>query len=355
MRGAVALVMVAGACGRIGFDALDAALPPAAWLPNFTYRKAVTIHAATSTTLASFPVSLLTTDPDLPNANIVITDASGETELPLEIVAFDPASHTLEAWVAPASLPPGETTLYLYYDGPAEPHTSPWSGGFVGAWHMVLAGGAVADSAGGHTVSGSGSAIPASAVGIVGSAAAFDGVSSELSIADPPDGSLDFGTQSFSFSVWVDVTQSVGMYDIPIYKGGGSPCDNGYDMELGTHPWKTGIADGSQKAEITFGMESQFLGGWVQLVTVVDRGSSLLVGYVNGAAVPSTDISAIGSVDSTTSFRISDAQSAPFNGLIDEPRVYNRALSADWVALEYANLARRSQTVTFGAQETQTP
>jgi len=35
-------------------------------------------------------------------------------------------------------------------------------------------------------------------------------------------------------------------------------------------------------------------------------------------------------------------------GIVDEPRVYDHALSADWIAVEYANFARRDQLLSIG-------
>jgi hypothetical protein len=81
----------------------------------------------------------------------------------------------------------------------------------------------------------------------------------------------------------------------------------------------------------------------VYLVVVVDRAAQQAYGYADGAYVSSVDISGIGSTTSTKSFEVGvDSGGAPFHGTADETRVYRQALTADWIATEYANLTSAS-------------
>ncbi|MCE7886341.1 MAG: hypothetical protein DYH13_02400 [Alphaproteobacteria bacterium PRO2] len=67
-----------------------------------------------------------------------------------------------------------------------------------------------------------------------------------VAIGDPADGSLDFGTGSFSYGLWVYATGSAGSYDMPWNKGGGCATCRGYDMEFGSGSWTTYIGDGDE-------------------------------------------------------------------------------------------------------------
>jgi hypothetical protein len=171
----------------------------------------------------------------------------------------------------------------------------------------------------------------------------FDGQASPnndaIAIGDPADGSLDFGTGSFSYSVWVYVTSSAGQYDMSWFKGGSSAATIGYDFELGTSAWAVNIADGSTTHSVYLDDESSYLNQWVHLVGVVDRGTNLFSAYVNGTPYNSVDITSLGSVSNNYSATIGSHPTGtyPFSGKIDEVRVSGTAITADWIATEYNN------------------
>ena len=136
----------------------------------------------------------------------------------------------------------------------------------------------------------------------------FDGTDDILAIGDPVDGSLDMGTSSFSYSVWVNVTSSAGTWDMPWWKGGSSAGTTGYDMELGTGGWAALIADGSTNPTVAFGTEAEFLHDWVQLTAVVDRSTDVYRIYANGSYKGETSISGFGSVSNSSSATIGNDQ-----------------------------------------------
>jgi|GEM_PF-2091179 len=145
--------------------------------------------------------------------------------------------------------------------------------------------------------------------------------------------SLNFDTGSFSYSSWVYPTESVGKWDMPIYKGGASKSVPGYDMELGTDGWTGCISDGTQVKMVGLGNETN--NRWVYLVVVVDREQNKMFGYRDGSLVSSVDIKGFGSVSSGQPLWIS-RPGYPFKGLIDEVKVYNRALTADEIKKNFA-------------------
>lgn len=214
--------------------------------------------------------------------------------------------------------------------------------GLVGHWKLNEASGpTAADSATGND--GTYTNSPTPTAGYYNNALEFSGntganaTNDRLAIGDPADGSLDFGTNSFSYGLWLYATGSVGTYDMPWTKGGGCVGCRGYDMEFGSGSWTTYIGDGDEVNTSTVSA-SPILNAWTHVMVVVDRPASKHNTYVNGALVTSDTISAtFGSVDTTTVATIGASSSGayPFLGMIDDVRVYNRALTADEVDLLY--------------------
>lgn len=152
-----------------------------------------------------------------------------------------------------------------------------------------------------------------------------------VTIPDPASGVLDFGTNSFSYGLWVYVTATAGNYDMPWAKGGGSVTSPGYDMEFGAGSWTSYICDGDECHTRNLS-GSPILNSWTHILVVVDRTAALHRVYVNGAlatsgAIPGT----FGTVSNTRPVNIGSGNlgSNPFLGAIDDVRVYSRALTAN--------------------------
>jgi len=303
--------------------------------------------------IAGYPVAVkLRTDDDLRDhaeadgADIAFTGADGLSLLPYEIEKYISRDGYLTAWVKlPRLEAAAETVLYLYYDHPgtasmADPYAT-WDDYAVGVWHLTAGTtrGAYDDStrAGNHGARASRGQEPRDAGGVAGRSRAFDGSDDSIILGDPGDGSLDFGTQSFTYSVWVHIDAAVGSWDMPWYKGGASAGDPGYDMELGTSTWRGGISDGSMIRTGQFGADPDLDGRWAHLVTVVDRPANAFVLYADGAEVDRIDITGLGSVDNDSTAYIG-REVYPLLGRVDEVRLHRRALTADEVAVEHDNL-----------------
>jgi len=168
-------------------------------------------------------------------------------------------------------------------------------------------------------------------VGKIGQALKFNGKNSHVDIGDPADGSLDFGTNSFSYGLWVYATGNYGEYDMPWYKNGASAGGTGYDMELGSYGWQADVSDGTNIVSATF-LASGIYNKWTHLFVVVNRSTGRLLTYVNGSIAngAGNDISTMGSFSTGIGARIGAGylMRNPFLGKIDDVRVYNRALSA---------------------------
>ena len=374
---------LAFACGRLGFnsDAHDAdttdgvvgadatleidAYAGAPWIDGFARRKPVAIHPPSLTAnLTEFPVAVrLNADPELAAAaqsdggDLTFTTGDGTTQLSHQIEHFDGQTGTLAAWVRlPVFAASADTELFVYYDTPSvidqQDIAGTWAGPFAGVWHLSDDPSSPRDSSV-NSNHGSSDNPPVSVDGIAGLALDFDGIDDIVSFGDPGDGSLDFGTSSFSYSVWVRVTTSVGSFDMPWFKGGASPGQAGYDMELGTTSWSAHMADGTTIVSTSFGQEGNFLGRWVHLVVVADRQANVLTLYADAIPRADNSLASLGSLSNGTNASISrDAQ--PFRGRVDEVRVYSTALSQDWITAAYRNLVDLG-FMTIGPEEQRPP
>lgn len=364
-----ALPLALGALGACNFhveaagpatgddDAAIVDAPPAPWLTGFAQRKSIDLQGR-STPLVGFVASIaVDADPDLVGATaLTFTAADGQSPLPAELVTFDPASGQLDAWVTTTLAAGGPTRIFLYYGTGSAPLTaSPWTPRYAGVWHMARGGtnnDTAADSTLLHDAKAIGTEIPLSVPGMVGEAREYDGSNDSMSIADPPDGSLDFGISSLTVGLWVRVEQSAGPYDMPLYRGGANATNGGFDFELGTGGWVAGFCDG-QATQITpsFGQETALLHAWHYLVAQSDRTTNVVRTFVDGVQVTELAFPR-GSINSSTPVKFGDS-TYKFRGRLDEIRIIAEALSPDWIAAEYANAAQRAQFVTFGPAEQQ--
>lgn len=167
-----------------------------------------------------------------------------------------------------------------------------------------------------------------------GSAISLDGIDDSILIGNPSDGHLDFDTRSFSFSAWVNKTANVGPWDMPMWKGGNSARNTGYEMECGASACSAFISDGTTIVGARFAANgSAFIGRWVHFTAVVDRGRQELRSYVDGVLVSTSDISMVGSVTEPDplygALRIGGGLSGSFqhSGSVDDVAIWNNALT----------------------------
>lgn len=339
--------------------ATDTTIGP--WLAGFSFRKPVTITRTTgSETLASFPVAVII-DSDAAiaqhalasGADLVVTSDDGATRLDSQLVGYDGSTGKTELWVRIPQLATGTTSLFLYYGATAQ-STNPggvWPSQFRAVWHLSeTAGSSASDSAGTHTLDqGTAEAIPGHEAGIAGLGRSHDGDNDLIFLADPADGSLDFGASSFSYSIWVNANANIGQFDQPIYKGGTSSSFPGYTMMLGTGGWAGKLHDGNNFRDVNLSA-TPTLNVWHHLAIVIDRGTATARGYFDG--VESANIPfPIGSIDSGEQVRIGRGSGgAQFSGLTDEAHIAAGVLSADWIATEHANLTV-DNFVVIGAEQ----
>ena len=201
------------------------------------------------------------------------------------------------------------------------------SSGLVGYWPLDGNANDVSGNGNNGTLVGN----PTFTSGVVGSGAvSFNGTNQ---ITVPDSASLNFGTGSFTVSLWVNAQSAFSTQSAPIYKRHDS-LTPGYGINFG---YKNGfISDGSSTIQTSFSSNIT-QGTWQLLTLVVDRSAGTAITYVNGAMANSKDISSVGSVSNSSSLQIGMGSNwLPFTGSVDDARIYNRALSSGEIESLYS-------------------
>jgi hypothetical protein len=192
-------------------------------------------------------------------------------------------------------------------------------------------------SGSGITGSCTGSACPALGVnGQVGTAAQFTSANANTIRFGTPS-ILDFGTSSFSYGFWAQVTGGPASSQTAWYKGGANEGDAGFAMGIPAAGagWSASISDGFTVRTVAGGVV--YANQWTHLMAVVDRDAGTFALYEDGSLLGSTSLALLGSVTSPQTAALSCiGPSYCFDGILDDVRIYNRALSARDVQSLYA-------------------
>ena len=172
-----------------------------------------------------------------------------------------------------------------------------------------------------------------------GGALEFDGADDYVDCGN--NSSLDFGASTdFTIEAWVNPSSDTSNYRTIVSKwNDGTPWTGYYlRLDITTGYARFEIDDGDESAAVV-DSTNHFGGGWVNIVGLIDRDSATGMNlYINGVLVNTADATALeSSLDTVASCRIGIGTNSlyPFNGLIDEVRVYNRALSEEEVRYHY--------------------
>jgi len=176
--------------------------------------------------------------------------------------------------------------------------------------------------------------------GIAGQALRFDGVDDYVELGDNFTGIVTT-TGTYSMSVWLragDITLYKGIVNIS--PGASSSDRNGISIS-------EGALQGGYYNGVSYVGNSQSIAAntWYHAVLVNTAGTVTF--YINGASVTG---GSAGTLNQNN--RIGHNTSGYFTGLIDEVRLYNRALSAGEVAYLYNKNAPQNRT-TLNKQKTQ--
>ncbi|MHA2281741.1 MAG: LamG-like jellyroll fold domain-containing protein [Promethearchaeota archaeon] len=313
--------------------------------------------------LVNFPVLISLVDSDLrvdvqPDGDD-IAFSLGSLWLDHEIEVFNQiynGTHAeLIAWVRIPQLSTSlDTYIRMYYGNATmsirENPVGVWDTSYKGVWHLKESSGFTQDSTS-YSENGlvTGTVIRPS-TGQISNAYNY-GTDGTFNVGDPADGHLDFGTESFMVSMWINIDTSTGTWQIPLYKGSSSTWDPGYCFATPTtgDSIRFHITDGinnipSPSARI----DSD---SWVYIVGIVDRTNGLIRIYKNGTEIGTgTDISTILSIDGDLHFQCAEP-TFDFDGLLDEIRVLNVTRSQNWIKTEYYNQYDPNSFYSIGQEE----
>jgi subtilisin family serine protease len=172
--------------------------------------------------------------------------------------------------------------------------------------------------------------------GQIDGALSFDGVNDYVDIGDPADGSLDFGaSDSFTISIWfkrnvIDVDHTL-ISKREVISGA---HNEGYSWRIYNNNLYAGIEGTNTVGTPITGSTAIGASQWYHAVFVRDVATDKLYLYLNGVsdATPVTDPTTT-TLANTYNFMIGrwEYYNLYFDGVIDDVRVYDRALSADEV------------------------
>ncbi len=166
--------------------------------------------------------------------------------------------------------------------------------------------------------------------GVIGQAASFDGVDDYIFI--PSNSNLSFGTNDFSVSMWIKTIDNIGF----LLDGRTFP-DRGYSLFVYPDPLGVGMSTHSTTESVIVG-KTGFQDNQWHLVTGVREGTQLSI-YIDGQL---QDQKFDGLIDVGVSNNIFVGRryyivnpNEYYNGLIDDLRIYNRALSINEIQALY--------------------
>jgi hypothetical protein len=275
--------------------------------------------------------------------------------LPYEIERWDASAGAAEIWVRVDTVFGNDSTHYItmFWGNKSAASLSnsravfDTAAGFQGVWHLSEPGNTtVYDATANHFDGAPSGMSSASAVaGTIGIAQGFNGISSGITLPNTAAGKLDYyGNGNYSFSAWV-YTDTLDSLSQPIVAKG----DYQYALQIRyTSEFEFFIYKDSVWQ---FTRSSASAGTWKYIVGVRENDAQYL--FIDGALVSGTVTVLVETPkmpdDTTRNVTIGflPEMNRFFNGMIDEVRVENVPLSADWILLCYANQKANDALVVF--------
>jgi len=207
-----------------------------------------------------------------------------------------------------------------------------FSDGLVGYWKMDEASSPYLDSSGnGYTGTWVNNGYSSGKFGI---GVSLDGNNDYVNLGP----NFNFTSESFSISHWIKLnslfTATANVGPIPFYKGNYQV--NGYYSGIGNSGDVIFVTNQSGAVQFSSTTINTISTGTWYYLTYVRNGSSVRI-YVNGEDKTSTAASHINPTTSSSNFQIGkySSNNIDMNGLMDEVRIYNRALSTTEVKQLY--------------------
>ncbi len=310
---------------------------------NFSYRVPITLNPATPIADYQVKVELTTSNFAYAHANsdgsdIRFYDGNG-TELNYWIEKWD-ASGTSIIWVKVPTA--GTTEIFMYYGNPSAQAVSNATNTFVrvidsnspvkGSWHFDEGSGTTAYDRSGNGNNGTLYNSPAWVDGKFGKALSFDGSNDYVTTPIISNTLTDF-----TMEAWVKASSVPSNRRIVMGSGWGYNdwyigINLGSSTDAPARKWLFWVAGNSQIAYLAAPGEI-VAGEWYYLVATYQGTTGKF--YINGDSIGKFTFTR---GTDTNPFRIGRSNSGEyFNGLVDEVRVYNRALTSAEVSDLYQN------------------
>lgn len=343
------------------------------WNRSFGFRKQFTVNEAKiAATLTNYPLLVDITDTDLQmhvqqtNGND-IAFVNGSNKLDHQIEMYESSIGHLIAWVRiPTLIMAFFNTFYIYYGNATcrnqQNPSQVWESNFHGVWHLNETPTSqifnhVYDSTS-HKNSGTAYNSPTyNAVGKIGYGMSFDGLNDYVSCGDPADGSLDFGTGSFTLECWVKIgTSAVVAVDIIGKRYTICPSASyGYALGL-DHCFLDAELDEISCHDLGPGKTSLSSVTWHHLAIVFDRTTNANY-YLDGRL---DDFKIINNWKNTSSSSnnflfcryYNGVTWTYFSGTLDEVRVSQGTRTAAWILTSYYNQYSPSTFYSIDDEET---
>jgi hypothetical protein len=203
----------------------------------------------------------------------------------------------------------------------------------VGYWKLDENSGTLANDS---SINGNTAALtngPTWAAGKVNNAVTFDGVNDSVA----PATGIYFGLGSFTYAAWINTTQTVTQRRIMGSFSAAAYVDLGKDLSTGSG-LSSEINDGGGYTSYNLTSVNVSDGLWHHVALVVDRSANTVSLYVDGVAKLTTShtyANNFGTAGDPLMLHIGNQDGLPYQGTIDEVRVYNRVLSPSDVLTLY--------------------
>jgi len=316
---------------------------------TFKYRRAITITEQSGSDLTDYQVliELNSSNFDFSHAqtngeDIRFTDDDGNL-LDYWIEEWDAVNEKAKIWVKVPSIPANSSVeIYCYYGNSEITSASDADAtfirvidGVVGSWHFDEGSGLTAYDTSGNDNDGTLVNGPTWVDGKFGTALDFD--REERNYVNMGD-ILDYITEgSFTLESWIkaDTSQYIDAFII-------SKSENGNAFSLSLYSYHYGrvryVRSGTSWG--VTGNKDVVDGQWHHLIYLADRDRNALSLYVDGMLDKERTDWTAGSIDVDEPLTIgikNTGESYPYNGVIDEVRIYNRALTAQEISDLYNN------------------
>ncbi len=331
---------------------------------GYEHRKLLTLNSSQisgSTAHANFPIMVELTDTDLKSTSngggvvspsgydILFTQKDSTTLLDHELQNYTASTGHLLCWVRIPSLSPTvNDTIFLYYGKTGvyadQSDTLTWNNNYLGVWHLED----LTDAAGTYTLTDH--STTANSSGYLGAAREFDGDGDDLE--ELKAATYLNGLSSLSVSLWAK-SDVLGSDRGLIY--GDDP--DGSDRRVGfrhdaagnaaTNMFRTSLRvdnAGTKRNQRSETSNSSATTSW-QFLTMTRADGTATDFYIDGSPdTPSwTSTTRAGTTTANDKLLIgkgsADGAAQSWDGLIDEVRLSNVELSADWIATEFNNMS----------------